>query len=231
MAQAPLPKSEYPDVPQADGVPALFRDPQVPVFTAVLLVADAITVANMFQGPQWGIFTNDGFPRIVPDSIISLDYRREWRLSDYPIEEGSFEHYNKVNTPYEARVRMACSGLTSPRNLFLSILDGIADDLNTYTIVTPDAQYSNANITHYDYRRVRENGVSLLLVDIWLQEVRINVKTEFTSTKSPEGASTINTGSVQATTPTPSQAQSVGSARNSGSFVSDAVPSSASRLV
>jgi hypothetical protein len=37
----------------------------------------------------------------------------------------------------------------------------------------------------------------------------VTVQTQFTSTKSPEGAAAVNTGSVQPTTPSPAQSQAV----------------------
>jgi hypothetical protein len=209
VAQAPIPKANYPDVPPSDGVPALFRDPERIVFTIRLLEADVVSVFQLFAGPQWGVFDTSGFPVAIPDSVISVDYRKEWRVSDYPVEGGAFESYNKVSTPFDARVRMACDGSTTPRSLFLSQIDSAANSLTLYTVVTPDAQYASANITHYDYRRERESGAGILLVDVWLQEVRVTVQTQFTSTKSPEGAAAVNTGSVQPTTPSPAQSQAV----------------------
>lgn len=209
MAQDPVAKPAYPDVPQAQGVPALFRDPTEVVFTIRLLEADAATIFQLFQGPQWGIFTQSGYPVAVPDSVISVDFRKEWRLSDYPLEGGAFETYNKVATPFDARIRLACDGTTTPRSLFLSQIDYAATSLDLFTVVTRDAQYFSANITHYDYRRERQGGSGLLQVDVWLQEVRITVQTQFTSTKSPEGAAEVNSGTVQPTDPTPSQYQAV----------------------
>jgi hypothetical protein len=209
MALVPVPKPEFPDVPRSDGVPSVFRDPTEIVFTILLLKADVLTVLRLFEAPQWGIFAEDGKAVAIPDSVISLDFRREWRISDYPLEKGAFESYDKVSIPYDARVRMSCDGRNTPRSLFLSQIDTAANSLKTYVITTPDETYRNANIIHYDYARKREGGVGILQVDVWLQEIRITVSTQFSATKAPEGAAEVNTGAVQPATPTPAQKASV----------------------
>ena len=53
---------------------------------------------------QWGIFDQSGDPVITADTIVEVGYRREYRISDFPVEEGSFASYNKVQTPYDVRV-------------------------------------------------------------------------------------------------------------------------------
>ncbi len=202
---APLRVPTYPDVPQASGVPAVFRAPTQPVFTAVLLLADVASVIGMFLPSQWGIFHQDGAPVAIPDSVVSVDFRREWRISDYPTERGGFQSFDKVATPFDIRVRFATSGFGFRGN-FLSAINAAATSLELFDVVTPDAVYENVNIVHYDYRRERQNGVGIILVDVWCEQVRATATTTFTSTKAPEGAATQNSGTVQPSAPTPAQA-------------------------
>lgn len=208
MAYATTVKPTYPDVPRASGVPAVFRAPTRPVFTALLLVADVLTVLRSFAPPQWGIFSESGFPVLIPDSVVSVDIRREWRISDYPVERGGFQSFDKVASPGDARVRLAVSGVES-RGPFLAQLDTIAASLDLFTVVTPDAIYPSVNIVHYDYRREQRSGASLLLIDVWLQEVRVTAQTQFTDTKTPEGAANVSGGTVQGAAPTAAQAAAV----------------------
>lgn len=185
------------------------RDPLAPVFTALLLIADVNTILGAFLGPQWGIFTTGGAPLVVADSVISVDFRRESRISDYPVEQGGFQSYDKVAVPYDARVRLACSGKAMPETLFLSQIDAAQQALDLFLVTTPDAIYSNVNIIHYDYRRARDGGMGVLLVDVWLQQVRATVQTQFTNTKAPEGVADVSAGAVQPQQPTPAQAAAV----------------------
>lgn len=200
--------SPYPDVPLGAGVPPVRRDPMAAVFKTLLLIADIATVFRLFEGPQWGVFDQSGSPVAIPDSVVSVDFRREWRISDYPVEQGGFQSYDKVAVPYDARVQFACDGTTTPRSLFLAQIDAAANALDLFTVVTPDQTYPNVNIVHYGYRRERQNGVGIILVDIWLEEIRDTVQTQFTNTKQSTGAADTNIGGVQPVQPTPAQAAS-----------------------
>lgn len=205
MAQAPIPVPQFPDVPIAPGVPPVPRNPFEPVFKVLLIVADVITVARFFEPSQWGIFTSGGVPVVVADSVLAMDYRREWRLSDYPVEQGGFQTYDKVAVPIDIRVRLSCDGNAMPRGQFLAALDAAAQTLDTYLVATPDVVYPNVNIIHTDYRRARESSAGMIVVDVWLEEVRATVTTQFTDTKPPEAAADVNSGPVQPVTPTPVQ--------------------------
>lgn len=209
MAQAPVAVPKYPDVPQGSGVPSIFRSPTQIVFETRLIEADALTIFGAFTGPQWGIFSQYGAPAAVPDTFISVDYRKEWRLSDYPVEQGGFQTYDKVATPFDVRVRMACDGTTTTQSLFLTQIDNMATSFDLWQVITPDATFKNVNIVHYDYRRERSGGVNLIIVDIWLSEVRATVQTQFSNTKDPTGVADVNGGTVQPVAPTPAQSAQV----------------------
>ena len=190
-------------------MPAIFRDPTEIVFNIRLLEADVATILRAFEGPQWGIFTTNGSPVAIPDSVLTVDFRREWRISDYPVEQGGFETYDKVSTPFDARVRLSCDGTATPRSLFLAQIDAAAQSLDLFTVATPDAIYPSVNIVHYDYRRTRDGGVGIIQVDVWLEEVRTSVQTQFTNTKTLSAEQDANLGQVQPGTPTAAQVASV----------------------
>jgi hypothetical protein len=226
MAMTPIATPTFPDVPRASGVPSVFRSPVIQTITTIrLLQADVRTIGGMFFGPEWGIFTTGGQPFAIPNSFVSVDYRKEFRISDYPVESGGFQSFNKVATPFDVRVRFAISGPSSStfgdignlltgsqgttRSDFLTQVDLACKSLDLFSVVTPDATYPSVNIVHYDYRRERQNGVGIILVDVWCQEVRVTATTQFSDTKSPEGALNQSGGTVQGQPPTPDQQASV----------------------
>ena len=179
-----------------------------------LLTADALT---FFGGPasypQWGIFNQDGSPVLAVDSTASVDYARDYRISDYPQEQGAFASYNKVQTPYQAKIGF----LIGPsRADFLNNVEAACSSLALVTVVTPEITYANANLVHYGYRRTVNNGVTLIRVDVWCEEVRIagatqlgqtsttsstanGPKSNITSPQSPNGATPAQVGQVQPT--------------------------------
>ncbi len=190
----------YPNVPIAPGVPPLPRNPLEVAAAISLLTQDAInTIAGSGQ-PLWGIFQNN-IPVVLADNVVSLDYKQDWTVSDYPLEQGAFESYDKVQLPFECRVRFSCGGDVTNRQDFLDSIAAIANTLNLYTIVTPEEIYPSVNITHYDYRRTASNGVGLIVVDVWAIQVRITASTMFQNVQNPSSASPQNGGNVQTMTP------------------------------
>lgn len=190
---------KYPIVPFAPGIPPVLRK-QGPLITAgVLLVKDAVR-ALLGAPAIWGIY-KDGKSVITVDSVVALDFRKEWFLANFPIEDGAFSTYNKVKMPYDVRLTMARGGTEAERTQFLATLDAVCDSLTLYDVVTPEYTYTKMNVSRLDYRRTATQGATLLTVTIGLQEIRSTAKTQFSSvdlTALPSGAQQIATGVVQA---------------------------------
>ena len=225
------PKPPYPNVPAAPGVPTLAGPVQVQN-TAVLLVADAANVVRLFTGPRWGLFTQSGAPAfgsiasgnssaliqvvttlaqltgIAGQSVTELEYRVDHRISTALQEQGAFLSYNKVSTPFQGRVTYAVSGLDFVRTAFLTAvanLQGGAGGLTLLNLVMPDYSYPSCNVIHHDFRRSAKSGISMLLVDIWVEEVRVTGTAAYSNTATPSAANTTNGGTVQTSVPTAAQ--------------------------
>lgn len=177
------------------GLPSL--PPGVNVLTSVaLLVSDIIGLLTGFAASPWGIYQN-GQPVLTPDSVVSVGYKQGWSIADYQIEEGGFETYDKVDTPFDTRVRLASGGSQANRQALLDGIAEIAGNLELYDVVTPEQVYSSVNIADYDLIRSSNNGVGLIQISVHLIEVRINSQTQFQNTKSPTAQSQVNDGTVQ----------------------------------
>lgn len=175
--------------------------PALPISVTILvpvpaLIADLISLFTGFGQSPWGIF-QDGLPVISADSVIALDYKQEWSISTAPTEEGGFESYNKVNSPFSARIRFASGGSLANRQDLLDSIEAIAGNTELYDIVTPEVVYPNVTIAAYDYRRTSINGVGLLQVDIRVMEIRETASASFSSTQAPAAANTVSQGTVQ----------------------------------
>lgn len=137
-----------------------------------LLTEDTVTQFSGIFGPQWGIFL-DGAPTVDANSVISFEYRKDFTISDYPVEQGGFESYDKVQLPGICKVRYAQGGSVADRQAFLASIEAIDNDTNLYDVVTPEVTYISFNIHHVDYRRTANQGMGLITVDVWLTEIRI----------------------------------------------------------
>lgn len=154
----------------AFGLPSIPNLPAA-ISAASLLVSDATAIGRLFGATsvQWGIFQK-GKPVLSPDSMLSIEYKQDWRIADYPMEQGAFQSYNKVATPFDVKVRMSKGGSVAARAAFLAAVQKIAGSLNLYDVVTPEKTYTSVNISHIDYHRDGGKGARLMVLDIWLTD-------------------------------------------------------------
>jgi hypothetical protein len=225
---------QYPDVPAGfAGVPSVAVNPSPAAVVAQSggvgginsslsnIIAPGGVLAPSALAPQpapaWGIYTMGGVsPALSPTSVFQLDKRADRRISDYPQEQGAFASYNKVYVPFAGRVRMTLEGSLAQRTAFLNALDAICDDVNLYALVMPEKVYQSCNVTHYDFVRSARTGATLLVVDVWVEEVRNSPTATFTNTFAPSGASSVNAGLVAAIDATTAQLTSFGTPANPG---------------
>jgi len=199
-------------VPRVPGVPAVVFGPVSDLFST-LLSRDAGGLFSGAPAARWGIYRG-GSVVVQAETVLSVDYRQEWTISDFPLERGAFESYNKVQVPYDARVRFAAGGTEDNRQRLLTSIAAIAGDLNLYSVVTPEATYPRVNVTHYDYARAAQNGLGLLVVDVWLQEIRVGSDGGVGSTASPYSSGQLNGGPVQPEVATDAQAAATDAIRD-----------------
>jgi hypothetical protein len=220
-----------PNVPNVPGVPPLTS---YGVNTAFLAFSDALFVGqqviNVLQ-PQWAIMNaTTGEPVFLPASpatqllapiasltsllgisgfpttasFVEFEVRQDWAIATYPIEGGLFQTYDKVELPFDVRLRIASGGNAAQRLAFLGQVRAMAQDtVNLYDVVTPDQAYYGLSVNHFDFRRTSANGVTLIVVDVYFQQVRATSLTQaFANAATPVVAGQQGTGTVTATAPT-----------------------------
>lgn len=174
-------------------------------------VLDALAQAI---APIWGIYQG-GELALEADSFVSLDFRNESRVSDYPQEPNTFASYNKVATPFDVRVRMAIAADRATRTNFLATCETMVRSVDLFDVVTPEATYLNAT----DQLRLPPRGAErrqhagggpgtargphCRAVDV-LNERKSALPAD--QVKSVNGASPQSTGQVRAAAPTTAQA-------------------------
>jgi hypothetical protein len=154
-----------PNVPRVPGVPALAS---YAVTALTLLTGDDFSNID-FTPPPWGIYYQ-GTPVIQPASIgnnpnaaigpfsiiagalglpnlnpvaastIEFDFDQEWTIADTPQEQGAFQSYDKVQLPFDVRIRLAAGGDASNRQTFINAILAIAggSPLGTSSLATSD---------------------------------------------------------------------------------------------
>lgn len=140
-----------------------------------------------------------GKPVLTPDSVISLEWHGEEKISDYPVQNGQFASYNKVAVPFDLRMVVTCQGLNyvqdalrpvtqaldqalgqlglafgqpMSRDAFLRQLDSMLASTDLYNVVTPDKVYENVNLTAYNHAKKNDQGGTLIIAELMFKEVR-----------------------------------------------------------
>lgn len=193
-----MPNIPYPNVPALPGVPALARSNNSQ-FVAADLTGEILPL-NLF-GTTWGIVDENGSALLTPDSFVDFEYREEYKIPIYPLEEGSFQSYNKVAMPFDCRVTVSCSGNGKmSKEAFLAAIEKLLSSLTLCSVVTPNGTYKSCNLIHVDYRREARQGATLIIAQLWFQEIRI-AQQPVVPTASPSGASSTSLGQLSPNTP------------------------------
>jgi len=150
-----------------------------------------------------------GQPIVVPDTMSTMGYRNGADISDYPIEEGQFNSYNKVKVPFEIRTVMCCGGLNyfeqieqtvdqainsvlgsnlgqgMQRSAFLDALDNMVNSLDLYNIVTPDKTYENVNCVRVSYDRSQRSGSGMIKAEVVFRQIRQSTQAIYSNGGTP----------------------------------------------
>lgn len=229
MALPNTAKPSAPNVPQVPGAPKVARTVGSVQNTVVSVISDVARIARLFFPPQWGIYTSAGSPVLTahaglsPTNLIgsinrlvsanglsslfsgdaasvrSVEYRREKRISTAPQEEGAFLSYNKVSEPFQGRVTYLQGGSDDDRSSFLAQVNQALNTLDLFLLVMPDFTYPNVNVVSYTYHRSSHRGMTLLEVEVQVEQVRVVGTAQFAQTETPSGASPTSSGTVQPT--------------------------------
>lgn len=189
----------FPLVPNGQGVPPVRRQVFGAINDATLLVADLRLL--LASPPTWGIYKPDGSLAVKPDSFYAFGVRSDKRVSNFPIEQGSFGSFNKVSVPGEVRVVMTKGGTDQQRRKFL---DQVADLISTFdlmTLVIPEGRQRGYTCHHYDYERKGQNGVWLLEVELLLQLIKQVPVNSGQNTRTAAGAAPLSSGQTQPINP------------------------------
>ena len=224
------PKPAFPNVPQVPGAPIVPRAIGGTQNAVVSTVSDIAQIINIFFPPVWGLYTIYGTPVLTasaglsPTNLLStvnsaasvnglaslfsgdaasvrgVEFRRTKRISSAPQEEGAFMSYNKVSDPFQGRVVYLQGGSNDDRASFLQQVDQALNTLTLFLLVMPDVTYPNVNVVDYSYQRTSHKGMTLLEVEVQIEEVRVVGTAQYSQTETPSGASSVNSGTVQPAT-------------------------------
>lgn len=134
--------------------------------------------------PKWGVFDADTQKQVLfPDSVLEFGYRKEYRVSTFPIQGGSFANYNKVTQPWEIQLKFSKSGSVTDRQKLLQNIEALIESLAICDIRVPEGTYYNCNAYRFEVSRRGAQGA------FWLTEVEVyfiqimEVSAQYTNTQ------------------------------------------------
>lgn len=205
--------------------------------TYAIVTAGSTATAGGFMAAVAGQIggVSGGTPVLTPDSVLSLEWHGEERVSDYPVQNGQFVSFNKVAVPFDLRMVVTCQGLNylqealssvtqvldqalgqlglafgqpMSRDAFLKQLDAMLDSTDLYNIVTPDKVYPNVNLVAYNHAKKSDEGGTLIIAELMFREVRESISANYSNaivSSNASAASPVNLGTVNGTSSAPSQ--------------------------
>lgn len=188
-------------------------------------LAEAVDLFSS-QYTQWAIYyTGTSNAAIIPDSVPSIGHRDQSRVSNYPVENGGFASFNKVEVPYDFRIRLTCMGTNMTRADFLAQLKVMKKSIDLYDVSTPEMLYASCSLVAYEMERdSRNGGVSMITAELYFQEIRQTAQatynnqggtnTPIVNSNSASAADVQNQGNVPPTSPDALQLATLGQGVN-----------------
>lgn len=200
-AQITVAMSAFPNVPRLPGVPQLARSLLFPAISPPTIGSQALA-GKLWQstraGAVWGVFDSANVSVLAADSIMDFGWRPEYRVSNYPVQQGEFASYNKVRLPFVCSVVAAKGGTLAQRNAFLQQVDALVASLSLYTIITPEKSYVSVNVERAELSRRGSGNAHYFDVELFFTQI-IEVAPQYSTTA---GAPSTANASVASAIPT-----------------------------
>lgn len=153
--------------------------------TAITLLGNIVSDVwdFLFPGAVWGIFETGSTTRAIDlSSVVEVDISADSRVSDYPIQTGSFVSYNKVANPNFITLRVTKDGSETSRQELLQWLEDNKRDTTLFDILTPESRYASMTLVSYRLSRSARAGAAMITADTLWQEVR-QIAAQYSTTR------------------------------------------------
>lgn len=184
----------FPNVPIAPGVPPVLRKGLGIANAVSLLAADAALFTA--QPAKWKILNSSGASLFPPDvSIDAVGGKQDFAIAGFPIEQGGWRNYDKVQIPGEVRVKIVKMGNVTERQQFRTQVEKMAGTLDLLKLQTPERIMGPFSVEHFDWERTSSNGgMTMIEVETWFKYLGIVGGAPFQNTAQAGGAAPLAGG-------------------------------------
>lgn len=203
-----VPFPPYPTVPNAPGVPQVLRDPTASAAAiAGFTTTDTFSTSSANQSNVWGVFDASNKPAFSVDTYLEFAPNNAAKQSDFPTEQGGFNSFNKVQSPYKVNVKISQAGTLQQMQALLDTLKTLLVSTDFLSVITPMETYANCTLVDYKYRQTAKSGAGRIEATLTFEEAR-EVTATFTTValpaakvKNPGSAATSDNGKQQGQSP------------------------------
>lgn len=160
----------------------------------------ASTAPGIPRMGAWTVADEKGMDLIEFTSFIGLSVTSDSDAPKQPVEQGGFYTYNKVASPVEATVTLAVQGDNATFQRVLDTLHTFTREARFISVITPEREFPSMTLTSFNYGRKGDEGISMLVVELKIREVRL-IPPRYSSTtisleqaKIPADVSTVLSG-------------------------------------
>src|SRR5574344_1658146 len=121
---------------------------------------------------NWNIVDEEGERVLTFDSFIKSSVNSESKVTQMPVEKGSFVDYNIIKTPLNMTVTLVKSGSSDELSEYVNTLLELVDITKLVTVITPEKEYNNMKLTKVNFDRSTDNGVNIILAECNFLEIR-----------------------------------------------------------
>jgi len=192
-----MPFIPFPNVPALPGVPNIPRNPFLAAETIITIGSNAFARAQVnflmavARPPVYALIDESGAPVLLPDTFQAFANDDTSQLSNYPVEQGSFNTYNKVDNPFIPRVVMSKGGSDAERAAFFEQVLQLRRSTALLTLITPEAIFRNINLVAFNYSKTNRTGANMLHIEMIFNEVRLAPAAQYSE---PDGETPPITG-------------------------------------
>lgn len=152
----------------------------------------------LFQNDNTSIFGDN-----LPSSILQIEAESTSDVTSETVEQGGFASFYKTKKPKNINFDIAFNTDDEKQQSILDTIYDIQCGYDLITAVTPTKIYENLTITSVSYSRTSEDGMTMLVLKLQLQEiVQVNIElgrsTATFTPKRPTSGKKTETGKKQA---------------------------------
>jgi hypothetical protein len=119
----------------------------------------------------WGVYTLAGVLAFDVDTMVDLSYDSKAKVSNFPVEQGGFTSYNKVQEPFTIPIQLAVSSAPKIKAL-ITALETARTNPTLFNVVTPMRTYLSVTLTTVKFSQSAKSGIDCLIVKVGFEQIR-----------------------------------------------------------